>query len=219
MSRAACPMERSWLSRSSIRSSRATTEGGRLRFEREREVAKTLGHPGVRARLRERRHRGRRALPRDGAPARTVVRALRQRTGGAGSCRSSREARTGRARILALPCTGIIHRAPKPANAFLLTSGEVKLLDFGFPLDAARSGPITGVAVAMGTPAFMLPSRRSPAATRSIRAPTLSVGAMSSRCSPGSPFTTHRNPLVAAARSRHLVSGTGADRNPVRSRP
>jgi serine/threonine-protein kinase len=51
---------------------------------------------------------------------------------------------------------GIWHRDLKPANIFLLDSGGVRLLDFGFArLAAAR--PLTAIGTVMGSPSYIAP--------------------------------------------------------------
>jgi len=53
---------------------------------------------------------------------------------------------------------GILHRDVKPANIFLTTAGETKLLDFGIARIVGESGP-TKTGQVPGTPAYMAPEQ------------------------------------------------------------
>jgi hypothetical protein len=73
---------------------------------------------------------------------------------------------------------GVLHRDVKPANLFLTTLGEVKLLDFGL---ARLIGPDAGAALTwsgqgMGTPAYMAPEQAVNAAAVDARADLYSLG-------------------------------------------
>jgi len=51
---------------------------------------------------------------------------------------------------------GILHRDLKPANVFLLNTGGVRLLDFGFAR-LRGSAPLTGAGIVMGSPSYIAP--------------------------------------------------------------
>ncbi len=63
---------------------------------------------------------------------------------------------------------GIVHRDVKPANLFVTSEGEVKVLDFGIARirEAVANGlAITGAATVIGTPAYMAPEQALPGMT------------------------------------------------------
>lgn len=51
---------------------------------------------------------------------------------------------------------GIVHRDLKPANVFLLSDGDVRLLDFGM-VRLHNAAPLTAAGMVMGSPSFMAP--------------------------------------------------------------
>jgi serine/threonine protein kinase len=83
---------------------------------------------------------------------------------------------------------GIVHRDLKPENVFLLTDGQVKILDFGLArsvgltIDTAVTGPaLTNPGVIMGTAGYMAPEQVRGLDT-DARSDLFALGAVLTKC-------------------------------------
>ncbi len=131
----------------------------RGRFLREGYVANLVGHPGVVAMLDD-------DIDDDGAPflvmelleGSTLERIIRKR-----KSMPLREVLRIAESVLdvltAAHSQGIVHGDIKPANVFLTTANEVKLLDFGIARITGGPDEDTDEGVALGTPAYMSPEQ------------------------------------------------------------
>src|SRR4030095_6392764 len=83
---------------------------------------------------------------------------------------------------------GIVHRDVKPANLWLAhgTPAGVKLLDFGVARARIKSS-LTGVGVAVGTPAYMAPEQARGDRNVDARADVFSLGCVLFECIVGRP--------------------------------
>jgi serine/threonine-protein kinase len=99
---------------------------------------------------------------------------------------------------------GIVHRDVKPDDV-LLSAGSVMVTDFGVAkaLSAATSGgaaPLTGLGVALGTPAYMAPEQASAEPTVDHRADLYAFGCMAYELVTGrTPFAGRPGPSQLAA--------------------
>jgi len=145
------------------------------RFDREARLASSLNHPHICTVHDVDQHEGRPFIVMELCTGRTVKRLIED---GAIPLEQAVDLATQTAEALdAAHRRGIIHRDIKPANLFVLTGGQVKVLDFGLaklaeppriattalPEDSAPSlaplDELTGPGMALGTIAYMSPEQ------------------------------------------------------------
>jgi len=81
---------------------------------------------------------------------------------------------------------GILHRDLKPGNIFILDSGEVRLLDFGFA-KFTRMRPVTQAGMVAGSPSYIAPEIWEGESELDQRIDVYSLGAVIFRALAGSP--------------------------------
>jgi serine/threonine protein kinase len=140
----------------------ASSRDQRARFQREGNVANSVGHPAVTAVYDD-------DVDEDGCPFLVMDllegQTLAARAAACGGTLEVFEVLDLTARLLdvlgAAHARGILHRDIKPQNLFLTTAGELKVLDFGIArlTDPALSSVTTEVGKLLGTPAFVPPEQ------------------------------------------------------------
>ena len=100
---------------------------------------------------------------------------------------------------------GILHRDLKPGNVFILDSGEVRLLDFGFA-KFTRMRPVTQAGMVAGSPSYIAPEIWGNVATLDQRIDVYSLGAIIFRALAGAP------PFMSDDLSQVLAMATSAPR-------
>jgi eukaryotic-like serine/threonine-protein kinase len=100
---------------------------------------------------------------------------------------------------------GIVHRDIKPEN-ILLEGGEAVLADFGIAqaLTAAGSERLTGMGLAVGTPAYMSPEQAAGDTQLDGRSDLYSLGCVLYECVTGEPPFTGPSPHAVVA--KHLTA-------------
>ena len=81
---------------------------------------------------------------------------------------------------------GILHRDLKPGNVFILNTGEVRLLDFGFA-KFTRMRPVTQAGMVAGSPSYIAPEIWGNVSALDQRIDVYSLGAIIFRALAGSP--------------------------------
>ena len=100
---------------------------------------------------------------------------------------------------------GILHRDLKPGNVFVLDTGEVRLLDFGFA-KFTRMRPVTQAGMVAGSPSYIAPEIWGNVLTLDQRIDVYSLGAIIFRALTGRP------PFMADDLSEVLTLVTSAPR-------
>jgi serine/threonine-protein kinase len=101
--------------------------------------------------------------------------------------------------------SGILHRDIKPGNIFILDTGEVRLLDFGFA-KFTRMRPVTQAGMVAGSPNYIAPEIWAGASEFDQRIDVYSLGAVIFRALAGVP------PFMSDDLSEVLVMATTAPR-------
>jgi len=101
--------------------------------------------------------------------------------------------------------SGILHRDLKPGNIFILETGEVRLLDFGFA-KFTRMRPVTQAGMVAGSPSYIAPELWEGASEFDQRIDVYSLGAVIFRALAGKP------PFMSNDLSEMLVLATTAPR-------
>ena len=104
---------------------------------------------------------------------------------------------------------GILHRDLKPGNVFILVSGEVRLLDFGFA-KFTRMRPVTQAGMVAGSPSYIAPEIWENVSILDQRIDVYSLGAIIFRALAGRP------PFFADDLSQVLTLATSAPRPSLR---
>ena len=143
----------------------AEDQGRRARFEREAQTVATISHPNIVSLFDTGTHDGRLFVVMELLEGETLRDRLAQ---GALPIRKTVEISVQIARGLsAAHEKGLVHRDLKPANVFLVTGGQVKILDFGLARQAALSDisetqtadAMTDPGTVMGTVGYMAPEQ------------------------------------------------------------
>jgi len=100
---------------------------------------------------------------------------------------------------------GILHRDLKPGNIFILDTGEVRLLDFGFA-KFMRMRPVTQAGMVAGSPSYIAPEIWAGATELDQRIDVYSLGAVIFRALAGKP------PFMSDDLSQVLAMATTAPR-------
>jgi serine/threonine protein kinase len=99
---------------------------------------------------------------------------------------------------------GLVHRAVKPDNILLSTSGQAKLSDLGLVKDLESRGDLTRPRTGLGTPNFIAPEQFSDAKHADFRCDLYSLGATLYMAATGElPF---RGPTIAAVLRKKLAN-------------
>jgi eukaryotic-like serine/threonine-protein kinase len=132
----------------------------RARFVREARAVAAISHPNVvqvftTGNFDKRPYLAMELL--DGVDLGTVV----KQHGVMSSVQASRAALDAARGLEAAAKAGLIHRDVKPSNLVLLTSGVVKVTDFGLakPLDPGAEPALTAMGVVVGTPDYIAPEQ------------------------------------------------------------
>lgn len=100
---------------------------------------------------------------------------------------------------------GILHRDLKPGNVFILDTGEVRLLDFGFA-KFTRMRPVTQAGMVAGSPSYIAPEIWENVSVLDQRIDVYSLGAIIFRALAGAP------PFMSDDLSQVLSMATSAPR-------
>ena len=104
---------------------------------------------------------------------------------------------------------GILHRDLKPGNVFILDSGDVRLLDFGFA-KFTRMRPVTQAGMVAGSPSYIAPEIWENVLPPDQRIDVYSLGAIIFRALAGAP------PFMSDDLSQVLALATSAPRPSLR---